>query len=88
VNYQEMTISELALEIVRDWKGKIHYGAKPYLGALLEMETIEQDYYADTGVSVVEYFLVNCSSWRGPVARVIKEELRRRVKEYRLAKAG
>jgi hypothetical protein len=36
-------------------------------------------YYADDARSIVIYFLSNASSWRGPVAKAVKAELKRRL---------
>lgn len=66
---------EIAREIRNDWK-KVNYAAVPYLEAMATLTSIEQDYYLDTGKSVVLYFLANANSWRGDKAREIKRELK------------
>ena len=69
----------IAEEIVADWspKGKgVNYAAKPYLSAMLALEDINDDYYADSAKSVVAYFLSNARSWTGPKAKEIKAELK------------
>jgi hypothetical protein len=48
----------------------------PYLEAMLEMGSINEAYYFDSGADVVARFIGNASSWRGEVARRIKAELR------------
>ncbi len=50
-----------------------HYAALPYLRAMLD-----EDYGHDGEKSVVLYFLSNARTWRGPVARAVEAELRRR----------
>lgn len=64
----------IAAEIRRDWKN-VYFGAVPYLQAMESMSSIAEDYGADTGKSIVLYFLSNAGTWRGPVARHIKAEL-------------
>jgi hypothetical protein len=45
---------------------------------LWKLESIEDPYGADSGDMIVRYFLGNATTWRGPVARTIKAELKRR----------
>lgn len=66
---------EIAYEIAADWK-PVYFGAVPYLQAMHALRSIEEDYYDDTGLSIVLYFLANANTWRGPTARRIKNELR------------
>jgi hypothetical protein len=40
------------------------------------LTSVNDNYYADTGRSVVLYFLSNASGWRGETARRIKNELK------------
>jgi hypothetical protein len=72
---QTRPLSNIAHDIRRDWKN-VHYAAKPYLAAMGSMNDINEDYMYDNGKSIVRYFLGNASTWRGPVAQVIKAELR------------
>lgn len=65
---------EIAAEIRKDWK-KVNYAAVPYLDAMSSLSSIKDNYYYDSGVSVVLYFLCNANSWRGEVARRVKKEL-------------
>lgn len=64
----------------------IHQHAQPYVAALERISTLGDKYGADQGVAIVEYFLVNAVTWKGPYARQIKAELSRRVKLYRSGK--
>jgi hypothetical protein len=64
----------IAREIRKSWP-KVYFGAVPYLDAMAQLDRISQMYYADTGKSVVLYFLANASTWRGDDARRIKAEL-------------
>lgn len=65
----------IAREIRLDWK-KVNYGAKPYLSAMYNLNSITDNYYDDSCKSVVLYFLSNASTWRGEVAKRIKSELK------------
>ena len=68
-------IYQIAQEIRADWK-KVNYAAKPYLDAMRELNSINDNFYLDSGRSVVLYFLSNAGSWRGDTARRIKAELK------------
>ena len=69
------TISDIAYDITKDWKD-VNFAAKPYLHAMCSLDSLSQDYGLDSAYSIIVYFLCNASSWRGPVARQIKTELR------------
>jgi hypothetical protein len=66
---------QIAREIKADWS-KVNFGAVPYLEAMGTMTSIEENYYYDSGDSVVRYFLANANTWRGEKAREIKAELK------------
>lgn len=68
-------IHEIADEIRKDWKNVSPY-AKPYLDAMGQLDSIEDNYYFDSAKSVVLYFLSNAASWRGDTAKRIKAELK------------
>lgn len=70
---------KIAQEIKDDWKN-VNYAAKPYLSAMLELDKITDDYYADSGSSIVAYFLSNATTWRGEKAKAIKKELNNMLK--------
>lgn len=69
-------LSVIAADIIRTWPN-INYAAKPYLAAMRYLDSIEEDFGADSGKSVVLYFLSNATSWRGDDARRIKAELKK-----------
>lgn len=73
------SVREIAREIRKYWE-KPYFGAVPYLEAMLQLEKITDDYYADSGESVVRYFLCNATTWRGEHARRIKAELNAMLK--------
>ena len=66
---------EIAREIRKTWT-KVSPYAEPYLEAMQSLNTINDNYYFDSGKSVVLYFLSNASTWRGEDARRIKAELK------------
>ena len=68
-------IYTIAQEISNDWGGKIHYGAKPYLNAMLTLNSIDDSYGHDSASSIIRYFLGNAQTWRGDTARGVKLEL-------------
>jgi len=71
-------LHEIAREIRSDWK-PVDYAAKPYLEAMLELENVNDQYGADSGRYIVEYFLSNAGKWRGDVAKRVKAELKQMV---------
>jgi len=77
-------ISEIAREIAQDWRPVSPY-ARPYLSAMFSLNSINDDYYDDSGTSIVAYFLSNASSWRGEVAKRVKKELNDMLKSARRA---
>lgn len=73
-------LNVIAQEISNDWGAKVNYGAKPYLDAMKTLNKVSDNYYSDSGKSVVLYFLSNASSWRGEVAKRVKDELKKMLK--------
>lgn len=71
----------IACDIQKDWKHP-YFGARPYLQAMSVLTHISDHYMNDTAASIVNYFLVNSSQWRGEVARTIKVELRNIIKAF------
>lgn len=71
---------KIAAEIKSDWK-KVYFGAVPYLEAMFSLDKITDNYGADSGVSVVSYFLANAQGWKGDVARRVKKELNDMLKK-------
>ena len=65
----------IAREIRQDWK-TVNYAAKPYLDAMQSLSSINDSYGCDNAKSVVLYFLCNSGTWRGPIAKSIKAELK------------
>lgn len=69
------SIKVIAADVRAHWP-KVNYAALPYLAAMETLDKITDDYYADSAVSVVSYFLANANSFRGDDARRIKAELK------------
>lgn len=69
-------LHEIAKEIHSSWGRKVWFGAMPYLQAMSTLDSVDENYGADSGRSIVEYFLSNASTWRGDDARRIKNELK------------
>jgi len=65
----------IAKDIRKDWKN-VNYAAKPYLEALGSLDQVTDNYYLDSGRSMVLYFLANAGTWRGETAKAIKAELK------------
>lgn len=79
MNKPHRRLSTIAKEIQADWKN-VYFGAKPYLEAMLTLASVNDRYGYDDGKSIVRYFLSNAATWKGPVARSLKTELRELVK--------
>ncbi len=69
---------EVAAEISKNWK-PVNYAAKPYLEAMFSLDKVSDNYGADSGKSVVLYFLSNAGEFRGAVAKRVKAELKSMV---------
>lgn len=67
---------DIATEIKKDWGAKVYFGAVPYLQAMATLNSIKDNYYEDSGKSIVAYFLSNATTWRGETAKRIKAELK------------
>tara|TARA_R110002126_G_scaffold5746_10_gene30751 strand:- start:2164 stop:2391 length:228 start_codon:yes stop_codon:yes gene_type:complete len=73
------SIRLIATEIENDWT-KVNYAARPYLEAMYSLNEITDEYYFDSGKSVVLYFLANAGTWRGETAKRVKLELKGMLK--------
>ena len=70
----------IAREITATWP-KVNYAAVPYLDAMRTLSSVYDNYFYDTGRSIVAYFLANAKTWRGDDAKRIKAELKAILKE-------
>jgi hypothetical protein len=73
------TLNEIAREIKADWE-KPYFGAVPYLDAMQSLQKITDNFYEDSGKSIVLYFLANAQTWKGETAKRIKSELKQMLK--------
>ena len=82
---QQFTLSELANIALADWPRKPNFcfAARPYLEALFDInqKTVSGSYGYDSIQGIVLYFITNTGSWKGEVARLVKGELKRRLRE-------
>jgi hypothetical protein len=74
------SLSEIAREISQKW-AKVYFGAVPYLSAMRTLNSVDDSYGYDSGRSIVNYFLANATSFRGPDARRLKAELKNLLKK-------
>jgi hypothetical protein len=78
-DYSQMKLFEIADQVRKEWK-KVSPYAEPYLEAMGSLGEITDNFYADSGSSVVAYFLANAQSFKGEAAKTIKKELNKRLK--------
>jgi len=65
----------IARDIKVNWP-KVYYGAAPYLDALSEANLITDRYIIGDHHSTVRGLLANMSTFKGPEARRLKDELK------------
>lgn len=70
---------EIASEIKQNWVSWRKSYAEPYINAMSDLSSIDDNYMFDSAKSIVLYFLANAQSWRGEAARRIKAELKAMV---------
>ena len=70
---QNRPLYTIAAEIRSDWKN-VSKHAKPYLDAMQQLNSIDDNFILDSARSIVRYFLSNATTWRGEKAREIKAE--------------
>ena len=71
------TFQQIARDIKSDWLN-VYFGAVPYLEALLTIDTTDPEatYLYETAGNIARYFLANARTYRGKVAKQLKEELK------------
>ena len=70
----------IAFVIEEHWPD-MYFGAVPYVAAMYQLNSIHDMYGADSAESIVRYFLGNAKTWRGDVARAVKQKLNELLKE-------
>jgi hypothetical protein len=68
-------IAAIAAIITKDWKN-VHYSAHPYLVAMRYLHNLSDMYGAEPAEQVIQYFLMNATTWRGETARAVKSRLK------------
>lgn len=76
---QPRSLHNIADDIRRDWPNP-NFGAVPYIDAMRHIESVTDSYGYDDGADIVLRFLSNARTWRGPVAKAIKAELKALLK--------
>lgn len=74
-------LSQIAAEITADWTA-LHGAAQPYIDALSELQLATERYGLETGSDMIQGFLNNARTWRGEVARRVKQELRAILRDH------
>jgi hypothetical protein len=72
-------VYKIAEEILNDWQAP-YFGARPYLAAMLTINSHCENYGHDTAKSIILYFLSNASTYRGSKAQELKKELKTPIK--------
>lgn len=62
------------------WSVNASAYARPYMTAMLQLDTIDDHYGQDSAKEIVLRFLCNAGTWRGETARRVKAELKEWVK--------
>lgn len=76
-------LHEIARDIRKAWP-RPYFGATPYLEALREIASTDEMFYHETGASVVRGFLANAQTFRGPMAKTLKDELKEHLKDSKV----
>lgn len=75
------TIKDIAIEIACSGD-KIPNSAKPYLDAMGDLNSLNDDYWLDSATRIVASFLCNAGQWKGETAHRIKAELNAMLKSH------
>jgi hypothetical protein len=82
---QSLNLSQIGDLIRKTWvnkegKSNVNFAAVPYLQAMESLDSVNDKYGFDDGKSIVLYFLSNASQYKGEQAKIVKAELKRRIK--------
>jgi len=72
-------VYKIAEDILNDWTAP-HFAARPYLAAMLTINSHCENYGQDTAKSIILYFLSNATNYRGSKAKELKKELKTLIK--------
>lgn len=76
-------LHEVARDIRKAWP-RPYFAASPYLEALRDIASTDERFYHETGASVVRGFLANAQTFRGPMAKALKGELKEHLKDSKI----
>ncbi len=79
MNENARPLHVIASDIRANWPN-MPENARAYANPMAALDKITDAYYADSAQSVVLYFLSNATTWRGPEARRVKDELKAMLK--------
>lgn len=74
-----MPLHHIAI-LIRDSWPRPYFGAVPYIEAMHALTDINSNYGLDDGRDIVSRFLANANTYRGPIAKAVKAELKTRLK--------
>lgn len=76
-------IYEIASVIINSWdrQKQLQSDAWLYLNAMCYLENITDYYGDDSAKEIVLRFCLNCTTYRGEIAKLVKAELKRRCKQ-------
>lgn len=74
---KKRTFQQIARDVKSIWMN-VYSGAVPYLEALLTLDTTDPEalYGIEKAGNIARYFLANAQTFKGTVARRLKEELK------------
>ena len=68
-------LKDIAAEIERDWR-PVGRMARPYVNAMKQLQSLDDSIHIEPAARIVVSFLSVAGTWRGPVARRVKLELK------------
>ena len=72
-------VYKIAEEILNTWD-RPNYAARPYLAAMLTINSHDENFGYDSAKNVILYFLSNATTFRGGKAKELKNELKQLIK--------
>ncbi len=80
-------LNKIAAEILTVWKneppgGNVMRFSLPYVRAMLDLQTCNDQYGLEYGDMIVAYALNNMNYWRGVDARRIKAEMKQHLESF------
>ena len=72
-------VYKIAEDILNSWD-RPNFAARPYLAAMLTINSQDENFGYESAKSIILYFLSNASSFRGPEAKILKAELKNLIK--------